>query len=79
MALRAKSSVFLSCVDEVYSVLYRLGVVGGAGAAIQISEGSAAVGVKLFPCWYAIFDFVLGLFVLGSVYVPFTGACPVLS
>jgi hypothetical protein len=37
--------------------------VGGAGAAIQIVEGSAAVGVELFPCWYDS-DSNLGL-VLG--------------
>jgi hypothetical protein len=50
MALRANSAVFLSCVDERYSVLYMLDC--GAVAAIQIVEGSAAVGVELFPCWY---------------------------
>jgi hypothetical protein len=36
----------------------------GAGATIQIAEGSAAVGVELFPCWYdsvCNLGFVLGL------------------
>jgi hypothetical protein len=37
---------------------------GGVGAAIQIAEGSAAVGVELFPCWHdsaCNLGFVLGL------------------
>jgi hypothetical protein len=36
---------------------------GGDGAAIQIAEGSVAVGVELFPCWYdsaCKLGFVLG-------------------
>jgi hypothetical protein len=39
-------------------------VMVGAGAAIQIAEGSAAVGVELFPCLYdddCNLGFVLGL------------------
>jgi hypothetical protein len=37
----------------------------GAGAAIQIAEGSAAVGFELFPCCYdsaCNLGFVLGLY-----------------
>jgi hypothetical protein len=39
-------------------------MVVGAGISIQIAEGSAAVGVKLFPCWCdsaCNLCFVLGL------------------
>jgi hypothetical protein len=62
MPLRAKSDVFLSCVDEV---LYNLGCVGTSWqVAIQILDVNAAVVVDPFPCWNdsaCNMSFVLGL------------------
>jgi hypothetical protein len=50
-------------------------VIEGAGTAIQVAGGSAAVGVELFLCLY---DSTRNLgFVLGLCNV--TGPCPVLT
>jgi hypothetical protein len=46
MDLRAKRAVFLSYVDEMYSVLYMLGCDGNSWHLNSDSRDSAAVGVN---------------------------------